>query len=67
MSAAWNSGIYVAVEAVLVLAFALFFGIRELKNLRRFDRERELRNKAEAERKKRQENAEQLTPPGAAS
>jgi hypothetical protein len=50
MSAQFNSGIYVLVEAVVVFGLALVFGIRELRNLRRFDREREARNNAEAER-----------------
>lgn len=35
-----SSGVIVFLELALVLGFALVFGIRELRNLRRFDRER---------------------------
>jgi hypothetical protein len=46
-----SSGVIIFLEITLVLGFALFFGIRELRNLRRYDRERDARNRAEAEKK----------------
>ena len=35
-----SSGLIIFLELSLVLGLALFFGIRELRNLRRYDRER---------------------------
>jgi hypothetical protein len=35
-----SSGVIVFLELALVLGFALFFGIREIRNLKRYDRER---------------------------
>ena len=64
MSAEMNSGIYVALEAVVVFALAIFFGIKELRNLRRFDRERAARNNAAAESEQAGEETRQT---GAAS
>jgi hypothetical protein len=46
-----SSGVIIFLEILLVLGLALVFGVRELRNLRRFDRERAARNKADAERK----------------
>lgn len=46
--AALNSGIYVFLEALVVIVLALVIGIKELRNLRRYDRERAARNEAEA-------------------
>ena len=46
-----SSGVIIFLEISLVLGFALVFGVRELRNLRRYDRERAARNKEEAERK----------------
>ena len=48
-----SSGIIIFFEISLVLGFALVFGVREIINLRRYDRERAERNKAEAERQSR--------------
>jgi len=42
-----SSGVIIFLEITLVLGFALFFGIREIVNLRRFDRERAARNASE--------------------
>lgn len=67
MSAETNSGIFVALEAAFVIALALVFGIKEFRNLRRFDRERAARNKAEAEARRRTQAGEHVSPPGAAS
>ena len=36
-----SSGLIIFLELSLVLGLALFFGIRELRNLRRYDRDRE--------------------------
>lgn len=44
-----SSGVIIFLEISLVLGLCLVFGIRELRNLRRYDRERAARNKAEAE------------------
>lgn len=44
-----SSGVIIFLEISLVLGFALVFGVREIINLRRFDRDRAARNKAEAE------------------
>lgn len=49
-----SSGVIIFLEISLVLGFALVFGIREIINLRRFDRERAARNKAEAEKANKQ-------------
>ena len=46
-----SSGLIIFFEISLVLGFALVFGVREIFNMRRFDRERAERNKAEAARK----------------
>jgi len=35
-----SSGLIVFVELSLVLGLALFFGVREIRNLRRYNRER---------------------------
>lgn len=35
-----SSGLIVFLELALVLGFALIFGLRELRNMRRYDRER---------------------------
>ncbi|MCG6113928.1 MAG: hypothetical protein MEQ84_01910 [Mesorhizobium sp.] len=35
-----SSGLIILLELGLILGVALFFGIRELRNLRRYDRER---------------------------
>jgi hypothetical protein len=55
-----SSGVIIFFEISLVLGLALVFGVRELRNLRRYDRERAARNKAE-------EEARKVSPPGAAS
>lgn len=55
-----SSGAIFFFEISLVLGLALVFGVREIVNLRRFDRERAARNKAEEEGRK-------VSPPGAAS
>ena len=46
-----SSGVIIFFELALVLGFALFFGIREIANLRRYDRERAARNAAEQQDK----------------
>ncbi|MDN2581100.1 hypothetical protein [Aquibium sp. ELW1220] len=43
-----SSGYIILFELVLVLGLALVFGVRELRNLRRFDRERAERNRLAA-------------------
>ena len=48
-----SSGLIIFFELSLVLGLALIFGIREIRNLRRFDRERAARNKAEGLAEKR--------------
>ncbi len=45
-----SSGLIIFFEISLVLGFALLFGVREVVNMRRYDRERAARNKADAER-----------------
>jgi hypothetical protein len=40
-----SSGVIIFLEISLVLGLALFFGIRELRNLRRYDRERAARSR----------------------
>lgn len=55
-----SSGVIIFLEIALVLGFALVFGVREIVNLRRFDRERAAKNRAE-------EEARKLNPPDAAS
>ncbi|MBN9076120.1 MAG: hypothetical protein J0H84_07840 [Rhizobiales bacterium] len=45
-----SSGVIIFFEISLVLGFALAFGLREIFNMRRYDRERAARGKAEAER-----------------
>ncbi|WP_155256473.1 hypothetical protein [Mesorhizobium loti] len=45
-----SSGIIIFFEISLVLGFAMLFGVREIFNMRRYDRERAARNKADAER-----------------
>lgn len=42
-----SSGLIIFLELSLVLGLALFFGIRELRNLRRYDRERAEKAKRE--------------------
>ncbi len=49
-----SSGLIIFFEISLVLGFALFFGVREIFNLRRYDRERAARNKAQAEQAEKQ-------------
>ena len=44
-----SSGVIIFLEISLVLGFALVFGVREIRNLRRYDRERAARNNADAE------------------
>ncbi len=44
-----SSGIIVLLEVTLVLGVALVFGVRELRNLRRYDRERAEKARAAAE------------------
>lgn len=44
-----SSGVIIFLEISLVLGLCLVFGIRELANLRRYDRERAERNKADAD------------------
>ena len=46
-----SSGIIIFLEISLVLGLALVFGVREIVNLRKYDRERDAKNKAEADRK----------------
>jgi Tfp pilus assembly protein PilX len=41
-----NSGVIIFLELTLVLGLALFFGVRELRNMRRYDRERAERARA---------------------
>ncbi len=55
-----SSGVIIFFEISLVLGLALVFGVREIVNLRRFDRERAAKNKAEQE-------ASKVSPPDAAS
>lgn len=55
-----SSGVIIFFEISLVLGLALVFGVRELRNLRRFDRERAAKSYAEQEARK-------VSPPGAAS
>jgi len=43
-----SSGVITFLELSLVLGVALVFGVRELRNMRRYDRERTERAKAEA-------------------
>jgi hypothetical protein len=45
-----SSGVIVFLELSLVLGLALVFGVREFRNLRKYDRERAARNREEAER-----------------
>lgn len=45
-----SSGLIIFFEISLVLGFALVFGLREIANMRRYDRERAARSKAKAER-----------------
>ncbi len=45
-----SSGVIIFLEISLVLGLALVFGVREVLNMRRYDRERAARSKAEAER-----------------
>lgn len=44
-----SSGLIIFLELLLVLGLALFFGIRELRNLRRYDRERAEKARREAD------------------
>jgi hypothetical protein len=44
-----SSGLIIFLELSLVLGLALFFGFRELRNLRRYDRERRMRADAAGE------------------
>lgn len=46
-----SSGVIVFLELALVLGLALVFGIRELRNLRHFDRQRAERASRDAKRK----------------
>jgi Tfp pilus assembly protein PilX len=41
-----SSGVIIFLELTLVLGLALFFGVRELRNMRRYDRERAERARA---------------------
>ncbi|MBL8584171.1 MAG: hypothetical protein JNL61_18345 [Rhizobiaceae bacterium] len=41
-----SSGVIIFLEITLVLGFALVFGVREISNLRKFDRERAERNRS---------------------
>lgn len=43
-----SSGLIILLELGLILGLALFFGIRELRNLRRYDRERAEKARREA-------------------
>lgn len=43
-----SSGVIIFLELALVLGVALVFGVRELRNMRRYDRERAERARAEA-------------------
>jgi len=45
-----SSGVIIFLEIALVLGLALVFGVREIRNLRRFDRERAARGKNGPER-----------------
>lgn len=45
-----SSGVIIFLEITLVLGFALVFGVREIINLRRFDRERAAKNADEKDR-----------------
>lgn len=45
-----SSGAIIFFEIALVLGFALLFGLREIFNMRRYDRERAARSRAKAER-----------------
>ncbi len=55
-----SSGVIIFFEITLVLGLALVFGVREIFNLRRYDRMRAAKNKAE-------EEARATNPPDAAS
>lgn len=39
-----SSGVIIFLELTLVLGFALLFGLREIRNMRRYDRERAAKN-----------------------
>jgi hypothetical protein len=54
-----SSGVIIFFEISLVLGLALVFGVRELRNLRRYDRERAARKAAQ--------EVKRLSPPDAAS
>jgi len=43
-----SSGVIILLELGLILGLALFFGIREFRNLRRYDRERAEKARREA-------------------
>jgi len=43
-----SSGVIILLELGLILGLAVFFGIRELRNLRRYDRERAEKARREA-------------------
>lgn len=47
-----SSGVIIFLEISLVLGLALFFGVREIRNMRRYDRERAERNRTEAAKAK---------------
>ncbi|WP_187972603.1 hypothetical protein [Aquibium microcysteis] len=53
-----SSGYIILFELVLVLGLALVFGVRELRNLRRFDRERAERNRQAAATARRAEDGQ---------
>ncbi|MFN3549162.1 MAG: hypothetical protein ACK4U0_16875 [Mesorhizobium sp.] len=55
-----SSGYIILFELVLVLGLALVFGVRELRNLRRYERERieRARLASEAERKRAETDAD---------
>lgn len=45
-----SSGVIIFLEISLVLGVAIIFGLREVANMRRYDRERAARNEADEER-----------------
>jgi hypothetical protein len=50
-----SSGVIIFLEITLVLGFALVFGVREIRNMRRYDRERAARAAAESEAARKRE------------
>jgi hypothetical protein len=45
-----SSGVIIFLEISLVLGLALIFGVREVVNMRRYNRQRDARHKADSQR-----------------